>query len=381
MTFHASHNCGSFLQSFALQQFLIKNNFDAEIIDYSNDGQQQLYQVVFKNTSIKNILRNIILIPRRRILKNTYQNYEKFITTNLKLSKVKFSNYKELENYNFKYDIVICGSDQIWNVTIEDFDKSYLLPFISKKKKIAYAPSFGAKKMSNYLTTEKLEEYINYLKDFSLITVREENGKKWLKEMLNKEVPVVLDPTLLLEREDYKKIEKLYDKEISGKYIFYYSPSYNPQINKLVSKIAKKYKLKVVAWNPRSYYLKLMNFSNFYLPKEENPGVYLSLIRDAELVITTSFHGTIFSTIYQKKFWVIKNGEMYGDDDRVKTLINQVAISDRLIPFEYKDDFDYLAEVNYIQYKENIKKLKEFSKNILLRGINNDNETKNESII
>ena len=75
MTFHASHNCGSFLQSFALQQFLIKNNFDAEIIDYSNDGQQQLYQVVFKNTSIKNILRNIILIPRRRILKNTYQNY------------------------------------------------------------------------------------------------------------------------------------------------------------------------------------------------------------------------------------------------------------------------------------------------------------------
>ena len=76
-------------------QFLIKNNFDAEIIDYSNDGQQQLYQVVFKNTSIKNILRNIILIPRRRILKNTYQNYEKFITTNLKLSKVKFSNYKE----------------------------------------------------------------------------------------------------------------------------------------------------------------------------------------------------------------------------------------------------------------------------------------------
>ena len=125
ITFHASHNCGSFLQAYALQRFLIKNNFDVEVINYSNDGQQQLYKIVFKNNSIKNILKNIVLLPRRKILKNTYKNYEKFIHDNLKLSKAKFSMIKELKDYKFNYEIFICGSDQVWNVTIDDFDESY----------------------------------------------------------------------------------------------------------------------------------------------------------------------------------------------------------------------------------------------------------------
>jgi len=373
ITFHASHNCGSFLQSYALQNFLKKNNLDAEIIDYSNKGQQQLYQITFPNNSVKNFLKNIILLPRRKQLKNTYKSYEEFIHKNLKLSKAKFTIPEELENYNFDYDIFICGSDQVWNVTIEDFDKSYFLPFAKNKKKIAYAPSFGARKMSNFLKKEELEIYKNYIEDFSLVTTREENGKKWIKEIFNKDVEVVLDPTLLLTQNDYQEIEEQYDKEITGKYIFYYSPSYKPEINKLVDRIAKKYNLKVVAWNPKSYYLKMMNFSNFYLPKKQNPGVYLSLIRDAELIITTSFHGTIFSTIYQKNFWVIKNGDMYGDDDRVKTLINQLEIEERLISMNYDANFEYLKEVDYTAYKKNLPILCENSKRILLEGVNDGN--------
>lgn len=372
ITFHASHNCGSFLQSYAVQKFLINHKFDAEIINFSNEGQRQLYNVTFKNNSLKNILKNIILFPRRRILKNTYSNYENFIYTNLKLSKAQFSTLQQLKDYQFSYDIFICGSDQIWNVTIADFDDAYFLPFVSNKKKIAYAPSFGAKKMSNYLSEEELQKYKKYLNEFSLITIRENNGQAWLKKMINQDVPVVLDPTLLLSREDYKEIEDSYDKNISGKYIFYYSPSYNPEINELVKNISKKYDLKVIAWNPKSYYLKFMNFTNFYLPKKQNPGVYLSLIRDAELVITTSFHGTIFSTIYQKKFWVIKNGEMFGDDDRVKTLVDQLDIKDRLIPMTFNDDFNYLSDVNYNIYREKLNVLKQKSSQILLGGIQND---------
>lgn len=372
ITFHASHNCGSFLQAYALQKFLKNNNLDAEIIDFSNEGQRKLYDITYKNNSLKNFIKNIILFPRRRILKNTHKNYEKFIHKNLKLSKEKFLKLQEMKEYEFDYDIFICGSDQIWNVTIVDFDDAYFLPFISDKKKIAYAPSFGARKMSKYLLENELEKYKRYLNEFSLITIRENNGKEWLKEMIKKDVPVVLDPTLLLSREDYKEIEDCYDQNIIGKYIFYYSPSYNPEINELVKKISRKYNLKVIAWNPKSYYLKFMNFTNFYLPKKQNPGVYLSLIRDAELVITTSFHGTIFSTIYNKKFWVIKNGEMFGDDDRVKTLINELSIEDRLIPIQFDEKFDYLSEVNYNTYTKKLKKLKNNSSQILLGGINND---------
>ncbi len=372
ITFHASHNCGSFLQAYALQKFLIKNKFDTEIINFANKGQRKLYDIKFSNNSLKNILKNIILFPRKKILKNTYTNYNNFIYSKLKLSEKEFYTLEEMKKYNFDYDTVICGSDQIWNVTIDDFDDAYFLPFISDKKKIAYAASFGAKKMSNYLSNEELEKYKKYLSDFSLITIRENNGKKWINEIFNKDVPVVLDPTLLLNKDDYAEIEDTYDEKINEKYIFYYSPSYNPKINKLVKKIAQKYNLKIVAWNPKSYYLKFMNFTNFYLPRKQNPGVYLSLIRDAEMVITTSFHGTIFSTIYNKKFWVIKNGEMFGDDDRVRTLVQQLAIEDRLIPMDFKEDFEYLANVDYEEYNNELAILKNKSSQILLGGIQND---------
>ena len=372
ITFHASHNCGSFLQAYALQKFLIKNRFDTEIINFANEGQRKLYDIKFPNDSLKNILKNIILFPRRKILKDTYKNYNNFIYNKLKLSKKEFFSLDEMKRYNFDYDTVICGSDQIWNVTIEDFDEAYFLPFVTNKKKIAYAASFGAKKMSKYLSKEELEKYKKYLSDFSLITIRENNGKNWIKEIFGKDVPVVLDPTLLLNKDDYAEIEDRYDEKIREKYIFYYSPSYNPQINKLVKRIAQKYNLKIVAWNPKSYYLKFMNFTNFYLPKKQNPGVYLSLIKDAEMVITTSFHGTIFSTIYNKKFWVIKNGEMFGDDDRVRTLVQQLAIEDRLIPMDFKENFDYLSNVDYKEYNNKLAILRNKSSQILLGGIEDD---------
>ena len=107
----------------------------------------------------------------------------------------------------------------------------------------------------------------------------------------------------------------------------------------------------------------------FKLPKYESPAVYLSLIKNAELVITTSFHGTIFSTIYRKKFFTIKNGGMFGDDDRVKTLIEQLGIEDRLIPIAFNDSYDYLAPVNYETYEKNLPKLRKKAKDYIEREI------------
>ena len=94
-----------------------------------------------------------------------------------------------------------------------------------------------------------------------------------------------------------------------------------------------------------------MMFSNFRLPEIENPSVYLHLIKNATLVITTSFHGTIFSTIYKKRFWTIKNGGMFGDDDRVITLMDNLDLKDRLISMDFDNNFNYLQEKNYKKYE------------------------------
>lgn len=346
ITFHNSYNCGSMLQAYALQNILNSKKIDNEIIDFSNDGQRNVYSVFDQRKNIKGFLRNMIIFFYKDSIKKIFDSYERFKNDNFILSKEIYKKEDELSDK--KYKTVITGSDQVWNITIEDGDKAYFLPWVNNAKKVAYAPSFGAKNILKYSQTPDI--YINYLNDFDALSIRENNGQKWIKKLINKTVPVVLDPTLLLDKTDYDKIET-FEIEIPEKYIFYYSPGYNRKINKLVSKISKKYKLPVIAFNKKNFVTKGMMFSNFRLPEIENPSVYLHLIKNATLVITTSFHGTVFSSIYKKCFWTIKNGGMFGDDDRVITLMENLDLKDRLISMNFDNNFDYLQEKNYKNYE------------------------------
>lgn len=366
ITFHNSYNCGSMLESYAIEEYLKQQGLNVEIINFSNSGQRQLYSIFNKNNSLKNIVKNILLLPaRKRILINN-NNYEKFKNDYFNLSN-EYSDISQLNDDD--YSIIVAGSDQIWNITIDDSDDAYFLPWVKKAKKIAYAPSFGAKNIMKY--SDNVEKYKKMISSFDALSVREYNGKKWIKELCNKGVDVLLDPTLLLNETDYNKIE---DKKISynDKYIFFYSPSFNRDICKYVKKISKKYNLKVITWSTKSYYIKFIKTFGFELVKEESPSIYLSLIKNAELVITTSYHGTIFSTIYRKKFIVVKNGGMFGDDDRVRTLLKQLDMNERLLSYQFDENYNYLKEVGYDNYEKKLKELKNKSFKYI-----NDNIVKN----
>ena len=365
ITFHNSYNCGSMLESYAIQTVVQKLGYEAEIVNFSSEGQKEIYAIRFKNNSIKNIMKNILTIPAKSKIELNNKKYEEFKQKNFKLSKeyVKGSEISEEE-----YNAVIAGSDQIWNITIEDYDDAYFLPWVKEAKKIAYSPSFGAKKISE--NTDDERKYCNYLKEFDCLSIRENNGQKWIKEMTGIDIPVLLDPTLLLETEDYNKIEDTSLQE-EDKYIFFYCPSFNREICKFVKKLADKYNLKVITWSTKSYYFKLIKSFGFILPQYESPAVYLNLIKNAEIVLTTSYHGTIFSTLYQKKFITIKNGEMYGSDDRVITLLKQLNMENRLIPYDFDDNFNYLQDVDYSNYKENIDILKKKSIDYLRESLSN----------
>lgn len=363
ITFHNSYNCGSMLETYAIHKLTEKLEFDSFVINFSSRGQQLLYSVFEKNKTLKSVVKNILIFPFYRQIKHNNDMYEKFKNDNFKLTEFT-SNMKELDDDGF--DFVIAGSDQIWNITIKDFDDAYFLPWVKTAKKIAYAPSFGSKNIMKYSNNPK--KYISFLKAFDRLSIRENNGKKWIKEMTGIDVPVVLDPTLLLEKQDY---EKVIDSSCTPKvpYIFFYSPGFDYDICRYVKQIAKQYHLKVITWSTKVYHIKLINFFGFDLPKYESPAVYLDLIKNAELVITTSFHGTIFSTIYQKRFITVKNGGMYGDDDRVITLLSQLGIMEQLIPPVFDDTFDYLKEVDYTEYHKNLKKLKKESLDYLKESL------------
>ena len=352
ITFHNSYNCGSMLQAYALQQIVDRlTERESEIVDFSNEGQQKLYSVRQPNNSVKNLIKNIILAPRFDRISRNYVSYEKFKKQNFRLSDPPTHKLCELSDVD--YDIVIAGSDQIWNITIEDSDDAYFLPWVKNARKVAYAPSFGAKDIAKF--ADDPQRYAEYLRSFYALSIRERNGLEWLRNLTGRDAELLLDPTLLLKQDDYIEIES-HDLKLPPRYIFYYSPGYSRDINRLVYKISQKYDLPVIAFNTKTFYVKGMQFSGFRLPEIENPSTYLQLIKNAEMIITTSFHGTVFSTIYRKNFWTVKNGGMFGDDDRVKTLMYLLDLEDRMIPIEFDNSFDYLKEKNYKKYEELLEK-------------------------
>ena len=369
ITFHNSYNCGSMLQAYALQNIVEKLGYNPEIIDFSNNGQKSVYSVKENNNSLKNIIKNIILRPHRTQIKLNFDSYENFKNKNFNLSSKSYTYLNQLSDDS--YDAVIAGSDQVWNITIEDGDDAYFLPWVKQARKIAYAPSFGSKNISKY--AKDPNKYKKYIASFDDISIRENNGKKWIKELTGINCNVVLDPTLLLKKEDYERIMDT-NIRLPKKYIFFYSPGYQKEIVDLVSNISKKYNLPVIAFNTKTFYVKGIQHKGFTLPSLENPSTYLALINYATLVITTSFHGTVFSTIFRKKFWTIKNGGMFGDDDRVKTLIEQLCVEDRLIAAKFDNDFNYLASVNYKDYEEKLPILQSKSIKYLKESLENINE-------
>lgn len=369
LTFHYSHNCGSILQAYALQEFLYQKKLDATIIDFVNPGQTDLYSIFSKEFKFRKIIRNMILLPHYKILKKHFDDYISFKKKHLVTSNKRYTTSSSMIELNNQYSIFIAGSDQIWNVTIKDYSRAYLLDFVNdSNKRIAYSPSFGAKNPLKVLNKNEMNIYKNDLLKFDSISIRENNGSKWLNNILNKSIPVTCDPTLFLKKNDYEKLEE--DSQIDYDYIYYYSPRANPKLDKYVQRISKKYNLKVICWSTKDYYLKNLWSRGFKLANHQNPGVYLNLIRNAKLVFTTSYHGTIFSTIYRKNFWVIKNGGMYGDDDRVRTLLNQLSFEHRVIEPNYMESFDYFTAVDYNNYEKNLENFVENSKKFLIEAIN-----------
>lgn len=350
ITFHKSHNCGSILQAFALQTILSRLGHDVRIINFSNKGQQRLYSIMAKPTSLKAIIKNAVLLPYRSGLEKNFDSYERFIRNHLYVDGAVVRDANLLSDFGF--DCIVAGSDQIWNITIADGDDAYFLPWVKSAKKVAYAPSFGAKNIARFADDPSF--YASCIKSFDALSIRENNGRVWIEDLTGLDVPVVLDPTLLLAAQDYDSLEDD-SLVLPDEYIFYYSPGYSFDINELVKRVGRRYNLPVIAFNAKAFYLKGMGLvSDFRLPSTESPAAYLTLIKNARAVFTTSFHGTIFSSLYRKTFWTIKNGGMFGDDDRVLTLMNTLGLEDRLIPIEYDDGFDYLSSPDYSSFEGNL---------------------------
>ena len=312
LTFHNANNYGAALQAYALQRFLrdIYGDGLVDVIDYKCAGvrkQDSLRDYVARQGVIRGTVRYSLAHSR-------IKKIAAFCRENMSLSK-QISTRKELPDIAADYEVIISGSDQVWNRKWTGGEDTYLQDFHNdNRKKVSYAASFGLAQ----LPSEWVDDYRRLLGDFSHISVREEPGKNIVRSLLNRESDVHLDPTLLHTRANWNAVAEKSKSKHSRKFVLAYMVPYQKSVHAKAKELAKRngLDLLVVCKSLRNLFRK-------------NAAVdeVVSMFRDAEYVVTNSFHGTAFSIIYQKKF-IIELDNKWGYNIRSAQLIKKFNISD-----------------------------------------------------
>ena len=356
LTFHKSINYGSVLQAWALQQTLLKMNKNVEIIDYEPKIYNRLYGVFRKEWTIKNILYNIKRLPIAGMIKRQIALFSEFRKSNLKTTNKTFHSVEEFEHDKSDYQYLITGSDQVWNIHAYDCDDIFFLPFDFEGKKIAYAVSVNDTDFSESKCDERLQKQ---LRDYAAISCREKSGAVKIAEFINADnIFTALDPTLLLEKEDYNHICS--GKLIHTKYIFLYSVWEGSDAISIAKQYSRLFHMPICTILTKKDFRSIlrMEMNGIKIQKfYTSPGDFLSLIRYADFVITDSFHGTAFSIIFERQFACInqrvqgngRNSTCLKNDERLMNILFELGLNDRLISISESHKLNNMKAINYIE--------------------------------
>lgn len=326
ITFNHAHNHGSMLQTYALQQFVCtlgKNagvDIDYKVIDYDTDKQRELYAVYKKGFSPTSIVKNCIAFLHIADIRKRHLKFEQFLKDYCNLTH-RYRNPEELEADVPEADVYISGSDQLWNVRASDFSTVYYLPFVKNGKRISYAASFGPLEIdwSKYGTTN----YSLLLNKYASISTREAGSADNVEKLLGKRPEVHVDPTFLLTADEWRTVQSNVNYK-DGKYILLYCLEPSREQLKMAETISNKIGLPIVVLR---YNNKNDWFNSFVHKYDAGPRDFLSYIDNATMVLSSSFHGTAFSLIYHKPFYVF-NGLT---DNRISSVIARTGLVDRSI--------------------------------------------------
>lgn len=365
ITIHKINNYGSVFQAYALQKVCEDLGYKTEIIDYTFPNEfHRDNQYVTINDSQPNEPRWIKLLYARDLIRQ-HKGIEAFVRKYQHLSHQNFSSPQDLHENPPQYDIYITGSDQLWSPRHCKGDPAFLLQFAPDNAlKISYAASIGSDKIPDELQPL----YKELLYRYKHISVRENSGKSLIESMTGKEVSVVVDPTLLLSKEEWNKIAaptRLFKKKYILCYFLNYTFNSFPYVDKLAEYIQKQtgYEIVRVARPPHKLFLPHTHYRVGASPEE-----FLALVRDSEMVLTTSFHGTAFAVNYGKPVFTIVKDRNSGDSRQVSLMENLgleknvLSITDE---FPTKENFEY--DVQFVQQR--LERIRVESKQYLIRAL------------
>ncbi len=338
LTFHRAVNYGAVLQAYALNSAIKSMGHECDIIDYKCDEIEKTVSPFAGFYNGDNFIKAFVQLIFRLRKKRAFDG---FMKKYMSLSNEEYTN-SSIRKADNMYDCFFTGSDQVWNYACTDGDENFFLKFVSdNKKKNSYAASFGFEKRPDY---DKFD-YNELLNGFNAISVREESGKQLIAGYLNKDTEVVADPTLLLSEAEWSKL--VGKRPIKEDYIFVYYIREPKELLDYAQKLADLTGCKVV--NAK----KSVEFF-----KNCSPSDFLAWIYYSKYFVTNSFHGTVFSIIFKKKFAIeLDNGKSVNN--RSKELLDLVNISGRDLDMDNISSID--DDIDYTVSDEKINELKNYS--------------------
>lgn len=355
ITYHFANNYGAVLQCLALKTAIEKQGHIVEVINFVSEKQADNNSLYRKKQGIKGYVKNILLIPFRKRRKIREKKFQCFRENLLKCDTGRIKTKEELESYikNSRFNVIISGSDQVWNPNVFDFEDAFFYPFAVDVKKVGYAVSLGS------TTVSQLSKFQKWIDQFDVITVRELKSANILEQLTNKKIEEVCDPVLLLKRSDWNKF-LIPAKERGMVCYFVREEDLKLKINK-AKELAKELRLNLKIINMRITKANLTNDIAYDL----SPIEFLSEIANADYVYTDSFHGTVFSLIFEKEFTTVES-KSESTDSRKRNILEKVGLLDRIK--EVDKSSDRMCHIDYSKISPKIDFLREES-NIALKNM------------
>ena len=367
ITIEDSFNYGNKLQTYALQSFLRQNGYEAETIRYEASYVRRI-PAVPKNMHWQNLISQSVvqsLDDMLRILKRKIESkkleqlhhkrkegFRSFEQANITYTEEIYYHDSPFTNLSKSFDCFISGSDQVWNPYYEGIDPFFYLCFAEKGKRIAYAPSIAVEQ----IPTEKKENMGQWIREMDYISIREIAGKELLAREFGVDARLVCDPVFLLSREQWRqKAASLPEKK---PYFAVYLLGKKTIVTKwIIRKLEKTFGIYAV-----DIYTRDDPASAFATPEE-----FLSLIENAQFVLTDSFHGTAFSVIFQVPMVLLGRYSANRIGSRIESLLSTIGVGDRSAAFILENP-DRLA-VEYGACEARMRSFVESSKTFLISSI------------
>lgn len=338
LTTHAALNYGAVLQAYALQQYIRDQGCACEVLNYVPTYISKYYALIQRPTTIRSLLLSLYQARHSDARAQRQAQFERFRQTYLHLSGPVLSTHDDLVHTANGYDLILCGSDQIWNPAIHGFDEGFFLSFPDfHAEKVSYAASFGQDMIEEAIKPELRRR----LTGFSAFSCREHSACLLLRELTGQDPTMVLDPVFLLTPRHWRSMKQpIYAPKTYALAYFLSDPGQSPFALK---RYAKQHGAAVfsIGFSPRDVRYGIT--CDYSL----GPCQFLSAVDGASVILTNSFHCAAFAILFEKNFFIRISRGKSSRNDRLVSLLEDLGLQDRMY---YDEDIGTLALDKPIDY-------------------------------